>query len=333
MAEILRREGFWTAGFVSNINVAPVFNFQQGFAEYNYLAPRFYFGATDSATRLAIYKGLRLLRERFFGHRMYFYHYYQDAAVVNQAVMDWLAQKPPSPFFLLIHYMDPHDPFFEIPYNGRGVARVSTPSPPKDQAPELRRLYDQDVTYLDDHLQALLEKLRALGLYDRSVIALTADHGEEFQEHGGWWHGTTLYEEQVHVPLLIRLPRDTRAGTVETRPVRSVDIMPTLLAAAGVDPAPEWQGANVFAPDVKPPAVLFAEEKLEGNIVHSLRREHWKLITANAGNPRGLAPVELYDLATDPGETRNVVDQYPELAQDLLRQLAERQRAVESGGK
>src|SRR5579862_3405561 len=124
LAQAFRAAGYWTAGFVSNINVAPVFNFQQGFEEYTYLEPDFYFLATDSATRLAIYKGLRVLHERLYGERIYVNHYYQDAAVVDGAVERWLDNQPPRPFFLLIHYMDPHDPYFEHPYNGHGVARV-----------------------------------------------------------------------------------------------------------------------------------------------------------------------------------------------------------------
>src|SRR6185295_8017030 len=117
-------QGYWTAAFTTNINVAPVFNFQQGFDEFRYLEPSFYFGASDSATKLAIYKTLRMVRERFFSSRMYFQNYYQDAEVVGTHVNEWFDSSPPEPFFLFIHYMDPHDPYFEMPYNGKGVARV-----------------------------------------------------------------------------------------------------------------------------------------------------------------------------------------------------------------
>ena len=167
LAEALRADGYWTSGFVSNINVAPVFNFQQGFDEYDYVAPSFYFWATDSATRLAIYKGLRVLRERFFGSRIYFYNYAQDSAVVNGAVFHWLDQRPPNPFFLWVHYMDAHDPYFEIPYNGRGVARVTDPDPPAARAPELHKLYGEDVHYLDEQLGHLFEHLQAAGAVRR----------------------------------------------------------------------------------------------------------------------------------------------------------------------
>lgn len=328
LAEALRAKGYWTAGFVSNINVAPVFNFQQGFEEYTYLEPDFYFWATDSATRLAIYKGLRVIRERFFQNRIYFHHYYQDAEVVDAAVSKWLGQRPPSPFFLLIHYMDPHDPYFEIPYNGRGVARVTNPDPPTGRARELRTLYAEDVSYLDRHLDILMARLKSLGLYDDSIIAVTADHGEEFQEHGGWWHGTALYEEQVRVPLIVKRAHEPRAGTAETRAARSLDIAPSVMAAAGLAIPAEFAGHDLFGPTHAEGQPLFAEEDLEGNVLASLRVGPWKIITANPSNPRGLQPVELYNLSEDATEHHNRAAGEPARAAEMLQLLAQERARI-----
>ncbi len=330
MAESLRQEGYWTAAFTTNINVAPVFNFQQGFDEFRYLEPSFYFWATDSATKLASYKVLRVLHERFFSDRMYFEHYYQDAAVVDRNVEAWLGAKPPQPFFLFVHYMDPHDPYFEMPYNGRGVARVTTPDPAPERAGELHDLYLQGVRYLDAYLHELFERLQSTGLYDRTLIALTADHGEEFHEHGGWWHGTSLYQEQVHVPLLIKQPGQAAKGTRRTDTARSIDIGATLMAGVGLDVPPSFMGIDLFSERVSEP--LLAEEDLEGNRLTSIRAGEWKLITANAGNPRGLAPIELYNLTDDPGETRNVASTQSDRVTDLLAQLESlRTRIAEHG--
>lgn len=323
LAEALRSEGYWTAAFTTNINVTPVFNFQQGFDEFTYLEPAFYFGATESATGLSAYKLLRLVRERWFADRIYFQHYYQDAEVVNRAVHAWLEQNPPEPFFLFIHYMDPHDPYFEIPYNGHGVARVNDPDPAPERAAELRELYLQDVRYLDDHLGPLWERLRALGLLERSVVVFTADHGEEFQEHGGWWHGTTLYEEAIHVPLLIHRPREPWAGRKVPAVVRTVDIVPTILNAVGAEVPPTVAGRDLFGPDSENDPILYAEEDLEGNRLAAIRIGRWKLIEANPDNPRGLQPIELYDLEADPGETRN-------LAGEEKRKVAELRARLES---
>jgi arylsulfatase A-like enzyme len=327
LPEALREEGYWTAGIVSNINLAPIFNFQQGFGEYEYLEPEFYFGASDSSTRLAIYKGLRVMRERLFGNYIYFSNYYQDAAVVGDRVQAWLDEKPPEPFFLLIHYMDPHDPYFEIPYNGRGVARVANPNPAAERAAELKGLYDQDVAYLDGHLSAILQDLQRRGLYENSAIALTADHGEEFHEHGGWWHGTTLYEEQLHVPLIIKRPNEPKPGERNSNLVRTLDIAPTLMMSVGLEVPEPFAGVNLFSA-AGSGGSLYAEEDLEGNVLSALRHADLKLITANQNNPRGLKPLELYDLAQDPLEKRNLAEERPQEVARMLHLLEKERRRV-----
>jgi arylsulfatase A-like enzyme len=328
VAEALHADGYWTAGFVSNINVAPVFNFQQGFDEYTYLAPYFYFWATDSATQLAIYKGLRLARERIWRDRIYFYNYYQDAEVVTDAVTQWVKHSPPLPFFLFIHFMDPHDPYFEHPYDGRGVARVSNPDPPPSRKDELHALYTGDVAYLDQHLGVLLSGLKSAGLYENTIIAVTADHGEEFQEHGGWWHGTSLYQEVVHVPLIVKRAHEERPGQVESHRARTLDIAPTLMAAAGLRIPHEFVGRDLFGPAAPEPEPLFAEEELEGNVLTSLRVGPWKVITANTDNPRGLQPVELYNLDQDAHERRNLALTEQARTEQMLQLLAQERARV-----
>jgi arylsulfatase len=318
LAEVFKAQGYWTAAFTTNINVAPIFNFQQGFDEFHYLAPSFYFGATDSATRLAVYKGLRAAREKV-SSTMWVEHYYQDAAVVDRNVGAWLADKPAEPFFLFIHYMDPHDPYFEIPYNGRGVARVSTPDPAPERAAELHTLYLNEARYLDGYLQKLLDDLRQRGLYDRSIVAVTADHGEEFREHGGWWHGTALYEEQVHVPLIIKRAHEPEPGHRRSDVARSVDIGPTLVAAAGLPVPDAFQGIDLFQGTVSEP--LLAEEDLEGNRLTSIHSGDWKLITANPDNPRGLPATELFNLAEDPLERSNLMARESGRVSEMLAQL------------
>ncbi|TMB17313.1 MAG: sulfatase, partial [Deltaproteobacteria bacterium] len=187
LAENLQRFGYRTVGFADNANISPAFNFQQGFDEYRYLAPTFFFLANEPAAQLALYSGLRLIRERFLSHRVDVHHYYQPAEVVTAEVTAWLAHGAErQPFFLFIHYMDAHDPYMVHPFNGEGYARVANPNPPPAVAERYRQLYDGGIAYLDEHVGALFDTLRARNLYDRSLVALTADHGEEFQEHGGW---------------------------------------------------------------------------------------------------------------------------------------------------
>ncbi len=136
-----------------------------------------------------------------------------------------------------------------------------------------------------------------------------ADHGEEFYEHGGWYHGVTLYEEQLRVPLVVRLPRSELGGMTEERWVGLIDIAPTLARLVGADiPEGMSAGHDLFNP-AGDERVMFSEENHEGNRLRSVRyrqdEEEWKLIEANPGNPRGLDPRELYELGSDPEEENN----------------------------
>ncbi len=314
LAEVLQRGGYRTAGFADNANISQAFNFQQGFDEYHYLAPDYFFAAGEVASQLALYSGLRLVRERFLAHYVDVHHYYQPAEVVTAEARGWLERGAGSgPFFLFVHYMDPHDPYCAHPFDGECYARVANPNPPAALAEKLHHLYEGEVAYLDEHLGVLLDDLRRRGLYDRTLIVLTSDHGEEFHEHGGWWHGTTLYDEQIHVPLIVKPPGAHGQNRVLDELATSLDIAPTIVTAAGLKVPPAMQG-NVLPLDggAAPGwASTFAEEDLEGNVLQAVRTREWKLITANEGNPRGLAPEELYDLPRDPGEQRNVVASSP----------------------
>jgi len=283
--------------------------------------------ATDSATKLAVYKGLRAAREKV-SSKMWVQNYYQDAKVVDDNVERWLGRRPQEPFFLFIHYMDPHDPYFEIPYNGNGIARVSTPNPPAERAEEMHTLYREDVSYLDGYLQQLVERLKKDGIYDRSIVAVTADHGEEFFEHGGWWHGTALYDEQVHVPLIIKRAGEPQPGHHRTDIARSVDIGPTLMASAQLPVPDPFQGIDLFTGTVPDP--ILAEEDLEGNRLTSIRSGEWKLITANRDNPRGLPPTALYNLADDPQERTNLAAHEGDRVTEMLAQLEQLKARVAS---
>ncbi len=336
LAEVLGRAGYHTVGFADNANVSQAFNFQQGFDEYHYLAPDFFFAASEPAAQLALYSGLRLVRERFLAHYVDVHHYYQPAEVVTAEVRRWLDRGArDEPFFLFAHYMDPHDPYFAHPFNGEGYARVAHPNPPPALAERLHHLYEGEVAYLDEHLGVLFDDLKRRGLYDRTLVVLTADHGEEFREHGGWWHGTTLYDEQIHVPLIVKPAGAHALAQLRDELATSLDIAPTIVAAAHAKPPAAMQGHVLPLDGGAAPAreSTFAEEDLEGNVLQAVRTRAWKLVTANPGNPRGLAPEELYDLPRDPGEQRNVIASTPAEA-DAMRAALGRSvlEAREHGG-
>jgi arylsulfatase A-like enzyme len=306
LPEAMRKAGFRTGGIVTNINLAPSFQFDQGYDEYLYLAPDYFFGASESSSKLAAYSGLRLVRERFLSRRKDVRHYYQDAATTTRVARAWLDRNGQSRFFLFLHYMDPHDPYFVHPYDGRAVARVDTPRPDPSRARELSDLYDGEVAFLDQHLGAFIQDLKRRRLYDRTLIVLTSDHGEEFHEHGGWWHGTTLYDEQIRVPLIVKPPASAAGaprGSVGGI-ARSIDVAPTVLAFCGLAKGDAMQGISLLA--AQPGDEAFSEEDFEGNRLRALRSTRWKLIEASPGNRRGLLEQELYAVDVDPDERRNL---------------------------
>ncbi len=308
LAESFASAGYATFGIATNYNVAPFFNFHQGFDDYRYLPPSFLFGASDTSAKLSMLQVLRRVDEkaRAILGRTEPGSAYQDAAVVNREVAGFLEKNQQGPWFMFVGYMDPHDPYYEHPYNGVGYSRAANVRPDPSEADRLRKLYDGEITFWDEHFGQLVKDLKARGIYDDLTIVITSDHGEEFMDHGGFWHGTTLYDEQLHVPLFLKLPRGERAGTTVQHWVESVDIMPTLLALKQLQIPDAVQGVDLFRGKEQ----TFAEESHEGNVLSSVRTRQAdaavKLITANPGNPRGLAERELYKIESDPGETRNV---------------------------
>jgi arylsulfatase A-like enzyme len=317
LAGLLSPGGYRTLASVTNVNLAPVFE------AYCYHAPRPFLGAPVAASRLFLVEIYRLLRLRFLpGHREVFRYYAEGEQVLKQgrSLMDPYTGKP-QPFFAYLHFMEPHDPYFAHPYDGRGVARVENPHPPVDKAGEYLDLYRQEVKHFDKIFGELVAYLKETNVYHRSLIVFTADHGEEFADHGGFWHGTTLYRELVHVPLIIHFPGGAGAGTVQNEPVSLLDLMPTALSAAGVQ-TPKNLAGRILSPEPQPDRrVLFAEEDHQGCVLGAVRAGPWKLVSANPGNPRDLPEVQLFDLSTDPAEKNDLSSSEPDLHDELLRVL------------
>lgn len=324
LAEALQESGYRTAGLATNINIAPLFGFNQGFDSYTYLEPRLPLWARDVSSELALYQAARRGYHLLAGGRVVVQEYYQDAAVVTTAATDWLAAHQEERFFLFLHYMDPHDPYMEHPYSGVGYARASDQNPDPALAATFSALYDGEIRYLDGYLGELFAFMQEAGLYEDTLIILTADHGEEFQEHGGWWHGQTLYEEQLRVPLIVKYPGGTRAGTVVEEYARSLDIAPTVVDTAGLPIPTTWQGRSLWSV-TEPPAYLFAEEDFEGNVIRAVQQGNYKLILSNRDNPRGLPAEAFYDLGADPQEQHNRIKEEAAWANTLREVLGRAQ--------
>ncbi|MHC4445908.1 MAG: sulfatase-like hydrolase/transferase [Planctomycetota bacterium] len=327
LPEILQANGYVTGGIGNNAHVTTTFNFDQGFTHFEYLAPDYLFWASENSSQLAIFNILRLIHQRFLANQTFVQHFYQPAPVVNHRGLAWLETHKQERFLLFLHYMDPHDPYMVHPFNGTGYARVHEPNPLPDVASLYSDVYDGEVAYLDQHLGEFFSWLKAENLYNETMIILTADHGEEFFEHGGWWHGSTLYEEQIHVPLIIKFPGGLRAGSVDDHLARSLDIAPTILDIVGLEIPAAMQGVSLLIDEeVSRPSQVFSEEDFEGNVLQSMRGLDWKYIQASPDNRRSLPPTQLFQLEADPNEQDNLINTEPGQARRFAEQLESIQR-------
>jgi arylsulfatase A-like enzyme len=308
LAETLRDRGYLTAAWVQNSHLRGFMGFAQGFAAY--------FDQQGPVERI----GGRV--ERFLG----------------------LAGRRES-FFVYAHFIDLHDPYRPpAPYDamfgesggdayagidlaewGAYLAEVRDGKRTLDaaQVARLQALYDGQLRRVDDRIGRIVARLKALGIYDSTLVVLTADHGDGFLEHGFISHSTTPYEELVRVPLVVKLPAGRGAGRRIAAQVRLVDVMPTILDVAGVGEEPGLDGCSLL-PMLRGEAArgedcgLAVSEIAESGDTPTvaLRTERTKFIR------RPGKPDELYDLAADPGETRNLAGQgLPEEA--VMARLAE----------
>src|ERR1700730_3731979 len=211
LPELLHQQGYQTAAFVGSLILDPLDGtapgFDRGFEVYD--------------------AGFHLRRH---GADRYKTVERRGGIVVGHSLA-WLSQAPNKPFFLWVHLYDAHDPY-------------DPPSPYKERYAS--QPYDGEIAYADACVGKLLDALRKHDLYDETLVAVMADHGESLGAHGENTHGVFLYDEALHVPLLIKLPLNHGAGRrIETR-ASLVDVAPTLLAAAGFTPPSEMQGQSLL---------------------------------------------------------------------------------------
>jgi arylsulfatase A-like enzyme/uncharacterized membrane protein YbhN (UPF0104 family) len=311
LPEVLLAGGYETIGIATNYNLTPFFNFDQGFVDYRYLQPDQPLWSNDAQAKLIGIEVLKKIKARFRGDQERPEDYYVTGDVVTAQALSRIDDRDTGrPFFTFLSYMDVHDPYFRHPFDGYGISHRANPEPDPSLAAEMKSLYAGEVRYWDQQLGALLDGLKQRGLYDDTLIVVVSDHGEEFGEHGGFWHGTTLYEEQLRVVFVVKYPASAgiAGGARVDAWMRLLDVAPLIIDAAGLEIPDEMQGVPAPASARTP---VFAEEDHQGNLLTSILfadedGAEVKLIRANEGNPRGLEPLELYRLDEDPGETENL---------------------------
>lgn len=228
------------------------------------------------------------------------------------------------PWFLWVHYFDPHDRY--LPHEG-----FSEGFGLEDE----RDLYDGEIAFTDHHLTLLLEHLEATGVAEDTVVCLVADHGEEWQEHGGFKHGETLYQEVLHVPWLIAGP-GVPAGAVVEQPVSTLDLFPTLHELLALPYDAEALPGRSAVPLLRDAAA--GGERTAGELVAELQLgEGRNLLAIRVGDEKLIVDLtdetqELYDLREDPREQRDLAELRPERVEALSARLETAMRvAVEAG--
>jgi len=291
------------------------------------------------------------------------YDEFTEESSTNEA-LEWLEEHGDKPFFLHVHYLHPHGPYepqepwvseFDPGYEGEWkrvdnefLERCERPGTAKLDERDLqhfRALYAAEIRSMDEEIGRILKKVGELGLDANTLIVLVADHGEELLDHGGLNHSHTLFEELLHVPLVLRWPEHLPGGTRVSSIVRLVDVVPTVLELLELPALESARGASMLpliqdVGEVLPPPRMALSQRyhmLQRHLL-SARIGKWKLqllitpIGPDLLNDWSIIePAErdflwrnahrLYDLETDPGETVDVSREHPEVVQSILEQV------------
>jgi arylsulfatase A-like enzyme len=296
LAELLADRGYRTGAAVANFALDSSFGIAQGFASFD-----------DAMTQFMAPPGYQLPVEEEDGTWWRRFRSTQPAqrpaSEITDAGLAWLERHGDEPFFLWLHYMDPHSPY----------------EPPPEYRIPGRQAYDGEVAYVDAEIGRLLAGYRARFPDARTLIVVVADHGESLGEHGIQGHVYALYEQAIRVPLILNLPGRVPAGKRVSEPLRARDVPLEILRALGLPDAGPFgeQAAHAAGDDEEwwaytesfEPRIGRGEEPLR-----SVRTARFKYID------RG-EPEELYDLALDPAEERNLATEAPETARPLRARL------------
>ncbi len=279
LAEVVKQQGFATGAIIAAVPLDGQYGLNQGFDSYD--------------DRLEIGLDSRQAIER-------------RAEQVSRNAINWIEQHHRDRFFLFVHYFDPHETY-------------DPPHPFRSDSNDRKSLYADEISYTDHWIGQLIDKLKALSLYESTLIIITSDHGEMLGEHGELTHSFFIYRNALRVPLLIRFPEQRRTKRIKHN-VGLIDILPTVCGALGFEMPPDVQGIDLSAyftsrvPQGE--RYLYCESltptKYAASALLGIVAEGWQYI--HTTRP------ELYDLSQDPQQLTNVVESEPETAR-RLRQL------------
>lgn len=317
LAQVLKAKGYETGGFTGNAGVSGDFGFSQGFDAY--------------------------------------YHEKQKFGSFDQSIpeaLKWLKKRKSQKFFLFLHGYDCHGQFSPVGgydfrfvdrrYDGKFRGTQQEQELLREEGLERGRLdlrdldvqfwraiYDEKIQRADEEFGRFLHEFKQLGLFEKTLFIITSDHGTEFYEHGRVDHGFSLYDEQLRVPLVVKLPGQ-RSGKLISDRVSSISLMPTILDLLDIDPddsVQQQRGTSLVSTlqGNHVPRDAFSETNYrEYTYKRSIiSPDGWKLIVTLENNER-----ELFQLDQDPGEAKNLVVQETDRAEVLQRRLFDHFKSI-----
>jgi len=303
LAEILRREGYDTAGFFGGPYLHPTLGVAQGFDVYE-----------SCMTTLADHTGDTDVRNSAL-MMVAPSHLDVTGPETQKRVARWARERQgEAPFFLFVHLWDVHydyippleyverfSPDYRGSIDGRLVANPAIhPGMASEDRERVIALYDAEIRFTDDTLAGIVADLEERGMMQNTLLVVTADHGEEFFEHGQKGHNKSLFDEVLRVPLIVHWPGRVAAGRVEATQVQIIDLLPTLATAAGVPGPIAVQGRDLgplLEGRTLAPRDALSELLIGGARFRSLRSNARKVIEVSRGGD-----AYLFDLTSDPKE-------------------------------
>jgi len=330
----LKKEGYATACFCSSPYMNPAFGFDRGFDLYRNI------DLEDEKIKDTI---LPPPEERDAVHEDI------TSPRITDLAITWLENHHSRPFFLFLHLWDVHydyippapydklfDPDYQGDIDGKGYIHNNEVNPKMDprDLEHIVALYDGEISYVDHYIGRIVKKLKKLRIFDRTLIVVTADHGDEFFEHGGKGHRNTLYDEVTMIPLIVHLPDEISMAVRILNQVSIIDIAPTILDLAGITVPGQMQGRSLIS-------LLRGGDQLDersallelGGVLKALRSNSWKLLF----NARELQTI-IFNLKEDPGENDRLgITDFPEWSRinrvfyDRLKEDRDLSRAYRGG--
>jgi arylsulfatase A-like enzyme len=358
LATLFAGAGYGTAAFYSWLSFDPQYSgLQRGFQTYKNTAPGQPTALENPAAREAA-ANYRVAKEylalpRAINEATGVERHIEDTAkgradLTTDAALGQLRQMADKPFFMWVHYFDPHYPYrppndlaeqYDPGYRGPIDSTMETVDaiengqllPQGEDLERLIALYQGELTFMDLHIGRLLSALDELSLRDNTIVVLTSDHGEAFGEHleeivgAAFFHPHGLFDTEQRTPLILRFPPAVKAGTVVTAPVQAIDLFPTLLELTGQSVPVQNQGRSWLG-------LLNGTEDGSGRAAFSAMADYtftsitvpgWKYIQNNASGRR-----QLYNLRADPNEERDLSQAKPDVTEQLAAKTQSWMKAV-----